>query len=94
MIKNWIELTTSMALLNLEAQRVIGLRLVKLAAWDAAALAEAQMMVTEKVAALAEASATIALGGSPKTVIRRYRTHVRANEKRLSRPATVRKRSR
>jgi hypothetical protein len=41
-------------------------------------------MVTEKVAALVEASTTLATGGSHKAVISRYRKHVRANERRLS----------
>ena len=42
-------------------------------------------MVMEKTAALAEAATTLATGGSPRTVVRRYRTHVKANERRLSR---------
>ena len=41
-------------------------------------------MVMEKSAALAEAATTLATGGSPQTVVRRYRTHVKANERRLS----------
>jgi hypothetical protein len=94
MIKAWLELTMNLTLLSLEAQRVIGLRLMKLAAWDAAALTEAQLMMTEKAAAFAEATMTLALGGSAKKVIRRYRTHVRANEKRLSRPRAITRRSR
>jgi hypothetical protein len=39
----------------------------------------------EKTTALAEAATTLATGGSPRTVVRRYRTHVKANERRLSR---------
>jgi len=35
-----------------------------------------QRMVSEKTTALAEATMTLARGGSPGTVIRRYRTHV------------------
>jgi hypothetical protein len=65
---------------------VIALRLMKLAAGGAAAELEAQRMVTEKVAAFMEASATLATGGSHGKVLRRYRSHVRANERRLSRP--------
>jgi hypothetical protein len=42
-------------------------------------------MVTEKVAAFAEAATTLATGGSTRKVIRRYRHHVQANERRLSR---------
>jgi hypothetical protein len=85
MIKTWLELATDLALLNLESQRVIGLRLMKLAAGGAAAHSEAQLMVTEKAAAFVEASAALALGSSTGKVIRRYRKHVRANERRLSR---------
>jgi hypothetical protein len=40
-------------------------------------------MVTEKANALAEAGMTLARGGSAEKVIRRYRTHVRANKRRL-----------
>ena len=41
-------------------------------------------MVSEKMAAFAEAAATLATGGSTRKVIRRYRHYVRANERRLS----------
>jgi hypothetical protein len=83
MFKAWVEWTLDAALVGLAVQRVVGLRLMKIAAGGQPARAEAQRMVTEKTAALAEA--TLAAGGSPRTVIRRYRTHVRANERRLSR---------
>jgi len=72
-------------LAGFEAQHVIALRLVKLAAGGPAAELEARRMVTEKIAASAEAVATLATGGSPQTVLRRYRTIMRANTKRLSR---------
>ena len=39
-------------------------------------------MVTEKSAAAAEAFGTLAFGGSLQKVMRRYRTHVRANKRR------------
>ena len=83
MVRNWFDLSLQTMMLGFEAQRVIGLRLAKLATGDAAAV-EAQLMVTEKVAALVEASTTLATGGSHKAVISRYRKHVRANERRLS----------
>lgn len=85
MFKTWIGLTWDAALLGLETQRVMSLRLIKIAAGGPAAQAEARRMVTEKTAALAEAAATLAAGGSARTVVRRYRTHVKANERRLSR---------
>ena len=46
---------------------------------------EAQRMLTEKGFALAEAVNTLAVGGSMAKVVRRYRSHVRANKRRLSR---------
>ncbi len=84
MVRNFFDLSLQTMMLGFEAQRVIGLRLAKLAVGDAAAAVEAQLMVTEKVAALVEASTTLATGGSHKAVISRYRKHVRANERRLS----------
>jgi len=41
-------------------------------------------MVSEKVVAYAEASTMLASGKSPETVMRRYRTRVRANSRRLT----------
>jgi hypothetical protein len=85
MLLPWLDLTLNTAFLGLETQRVVGLRLMKLAAGGTAAQTEAQLMVTEKMAAFAEAAVTLATGGSAHKVLRRYRTHVRANERRLSR---------
>ena len=85
MLKTWFDLSLDAAFLGMETQRVVGLRLMKLAAGGTAAQAEAQLMVSEKMAAFAEAAATLATGGSTRTVIRRYRHHVRANKRRLSR---------
>ncbi len=85
MLLPWLDLTLNTAFLGLETQRVVGLRLMKLAAGGTAAHTEAQLMVTEKMAAFAEAAVTLATGGSAHKVLRRYRTHVRANERRLSR---------
>jgi hypothetical protein len=70
---------------GLEAQQVIGLRLMKIAGGGVAAQAEAARMVTEKVSAAAEAFGTLATGGSSRRIVRRYRTHVKANRRRLSR---------
>ncbi|WP_409566840.1 hypothetical protein [Methylobacterium sp. E-046] len=41
-------------------------------------------MVAEKMHAAGEAMTTLMLGGSPETVITRYREHVAFNAKRLS----------
>jgi len=74
----------SSLMLAIEAQWVIELRLVRLAWGGREGLAEAQSMVIEKVHAAGEAMTTLMLGGSPDTVIARYREHVAANTKRLS----------
>ena len=78
-----MRLTHDAVMLGLEAQRVIGLRLIKLSGGGPAAQAEALRMLSEKTAALAEAGLTLARGGSAGSVIRRYRTHVRSNKRRL-----------
>jgi len=81
-----MRLTHDAVMLGLEAQRVIGLRLINLSGGGPAAQAEALRMVSEKTAALAEAGLTLARGGSAGRVIRRYRTHVRSNKRRLLKP--------
>jgi hypothetical protein len=73
----------ALAMLALEAQKVVELRLVRLAwggceAWD-----EALLMVSEKTRAVAEAADTLITGGSLETVVARYREHVAANTERL-----------
>jgi hypothetical protein len=83
MFKNWMRLTRDAMLLGMETQRVMGLRLMKLSRGGRAAEAEALRMVTEKTNALMEAGMTLAPGGSADRVIRRYRTHVRSNKRRL-----------
>jgi hypothetical protein len=83
MSRNWMRLTHDAVMLGLEAQRVIGLRVIKLSGGGPAAQAEALRMVSEKTAALAEAGLTLARGGSAGRVMRRYRTHVRSNKRRL-----------
>lgn len=87
MFFTWFGLGLDALQLHVEAQHVIGLRLMKLAQGGPAAQAEARRMVAEKTAAMAEAAFTLASGGSAKKVVRRYRTHVRANQRRLARPS-------
>jgi hypothetical protein len=82
MFELWVE----SVLLAVEAQGVIAQRLVKLAAFDAAAVAESHRMVSEKVGAMMEASTTLLTGGSAGTVVARYREHVAANALRLAAP--------
>ena len=62
-MRQWWKLSTDLALAGFEAQRVIALRLAKLAAGGPAADREARRMVTEKIAASTEAAATLATGG-------------------------------
>jgi hypothetical protein len=83
MFQNWMRLARDAVLLGMETQRVMGLRLIKLSRGGRAAEAEAARMIAEKTNALTEAGMTLARGGSAGTVIRRYRAHVRANERRL-----------
>jgi hypothetical protein len=61
------------------------LRMLKLARGGKAAETEARRMVAEKGVALAEAAATLGLGGSMKKVVRRVRSRVNHNKRRLSR---------
>ena len=86
MFNAWLSLSADGAQLFFETQHVISLRLMKIAAGGTAGQAEATRMVTEKVAAFAEAATTLAMGGSAQKVIRRYRTHVKANARCLTRP--------
>ena len=79
----WWTFSRDLLAANLEAQRVITLRIQKLAMGGSPAQKEAQRMVSEKVLASVEAASTVAAGGSPQKVLRRYRTIMRANTKRL-----------
>lgn len=85
MFSVWMKLSSDILLANFQAQRVIALRLAKLAQGGPAAEAESRRMVTEKMAAATEAATSLATGKSPRSVVRRYRTIMRANERRLTR---------
>lgn len=84
MFGSWWKLGMDATLLAIESQQVIALRLAKLATGGAAAQAEAQHMVTEKIMAAQEAALLIATGGSTAGVVAGYRRKVRANARRLS----------
>lgn len=79
------ELLFETAMLAADSQRVIALRLAKLARGDVAAQFEAHRMITEKMAAAAEAAGSIALGASPVAIVKDYRRRVSANMRRLGR---------
>ena len=81
MIMPLTKLTLDTALLAMEAQTVIEMRLSQIAMGRGTA-AETQLMVTEKMLAL-EAAEIVATGGSAHRVVRGYRKRVRANVRRL-----------
>jgi len=88
----WLGLTAQAALLGWEAQNVMALRMMRLAAGGALAQSESARMVSEKMFALGEAQAAAAVaamkgGGSPrvaKKVLGVYRRRVRKNRRRLA----------
>jgi hypothetical protein len=73
------------AMLSLEAQQVIALRMMKFATGGAGAQAEAERMVTEKISASMAAAVTLLRGGSGDAVVAQVRRQVRSNSRRLSR---------
>jgi hypothetical protein len=85
MFSNWMKFSLDAARLGYEVQTVMTLRMLKLARGGKAAETEARRMVAEKGVALAEAAATVGLGGSMKKVVRRVRSRVNQNKRRLSR---------
>jgi hypothetical protein len=88
----WCALSLQTAQLGWEAQNVIALRLMRIAAQSPGNLTEVRRMVTEKVAVLAEAqyaAATAAIKDGKshrvaKKVLGVYRKRVRANRRRLT----------
>jgi hypothetical protein len=70
-------------LLAVESNSVIALRTMKLMAGDAGAMQEARLMVSEKIDAAFEATASLIAGASGDQIIDRYRQHVAVNAKRL-----------
>jgi hypothetical protein len=81
----WMRFSLDSTMLAVEAQIVMGFRLIKLGAGGTAAQTEAHLMLTEKASAFVEAAATIASGGIAHKVIAGYPKRVRANARRLRR---------
>jgi hypothetical protein len=79
-----LSLAEEAAMLALDAQTVIGIRLTQLSCGGPAAGIEAQRMVSEKVSAFVEAATLLATGGSVHDVVKGYRGHVQANVRRLT----------
>jgi hypothetical protein len=73
----------SLALLAIESSGVITMRAIKLMEGDVAAIREARLMISEKVDAAFEATASLIAGASGDRIINRYR-QVALNAKRLS----------
>jgi hypothetical protein len=83
------KLGVDMMMLGFESASVIGLRTVKLMQGDAAAKQEADQMIAEKVAAIAQLPWVLATGPrSPelaaKAVVSHFANKVRANRQRLA----------
>jgi hypothetical protein len=85
MLLKWMKFSRDAARLGYEVQTVMTLRMLKFARGGKAAKTEARRMVAEKGLAFAEAAATLATGGSMKKVVRRVRSRVSKNKRRLSR---------
>jgi hypothetical protein len=73
----------SLMMLALEANGVVALRTMKLMRGGRRARREAELMVSEKIGAAFEATASLMAGASGDEIVRRYRQHVAANAKRL-----------
>ena len=84
----------SLMMLAVEANGVIALRMMKLMRGGKRARREAERMVSEKIAAAMEASASLMAGASGDQIVHRYRRKVAANAKRLSRLNAGRSRKR
>ena len=80
--------------LAVEANGVVGLRMIKLMLGGRSARREAELMVSEKIHAAFEAAASLMAGASSRDIVHRYRQHVAVNAKRLGKLNSGRSRSR
>jgi len=80
MLKPWY----CASLLAFEAHDVMRLRTMKIAGGGTDAFLEVHLMITEKIGATVEALSSIMFGGTPMSVIERYREHVAVNAYRLA----------
>jgi hypothetical protein len=93
MFNPWLTLSLKTIQMGFEAQSVIALRMLRLAAGGARMEAEATRMIAEKAATAVEAQAVAAVAamkGHPQHVVagktlKVFRKRVRANKRRLSR---------
>ena len=72
------------AMLTVEAQQVMWLRALKLAAGGGPADTEARRMASEKVTAATQAYGRLMCGASAESAVKSYRKKVRANWRRLT----------
>ena len=79
--------------LAVEANGVIALRTMKLMRGGKSARREAELMVSEKIHAAFEATASLMAGASGGDIVRRYRQHVARNATRLGKVNLGRSRS-
>ena len=70
--------------LAIEANEVIALRMAKIISGGPDAITEIQLMITEKIDAVAEAGTSLIFGQNPTAIVARYREHVAGNQRRLS----------
>ena len=70
--------------LAIDSNKVIALRLMKIAKGGRGAKFETKRMVSEKIAAAFQAGTTMMTGGNASKVIKQYRKRVASNVKRLS----------
>ena len=70
-------------MLSVESSGVVALRMIKLMSGDGDAFNEARLMISEKVDAALEATASLMAGASGNEIVHRYRQHVAVNAKRL-----------
>ena len=82
-LSSWFCNFNDIAQLGIESQAVIARRCAIVATGGPAASLELQRMVMEKLAVFGETSAMLLGGAPPKKVMRRYRRHVRSNNRRL-----------
>jgi hypothetical protein len=75
---------SNLAMLAIESQQVVALRMMKLAAGGSGAHSEAHRMVSEKMTEANNAAMSLMMGASPDSVVHGYRRKVRANARRLS----------
>jgi hypothetical protein len=73
----------SLMMLAVEANGVVALRMMKLMRGGRSARREAELIVSEKIHAAFEATASRMAGASGDEIVHRYRRHVAVNAKRL-----------